>query len=324
MSGSTPHKNKGSKKSDKPKKDDISESDISYDGQEKCVKEKRYVTEAQLSEMERVMEARINTLMSVIDKKEKTISDLSIKVGRLESEVEHLKKCSNFLTNETTEMKKEADSLRKGTEEMTSKINTIADKTVDLEDRSRRDNIVVFGIPEESEEGPQRSEELLVDLFKARGLINPRHDNEHDPVFHRVHRLGPRKSDAQKPRPIIAKCVYYKDREQFIKNSFKLKGTSVNISEDFSKQTLDVRRKLVECAKTAKEVNEDFTSFRINYKRLVVKYVNRNTNQTFFRGFNLNQVLETNNWHVITPHSRPTYSNTYSNINSNTTNGYQG
>ena len=206
---------------------------------------------------------------------------------------------------------------------MNSHLNTIAEKTVDLEDRSRRDNIVVFGIPEESGEGPERSEEILIDLLKAHGLINPRQNNEYDPVFHRVHRLGPKKTNADKPRPIIAKCVYYKDRNLFIKNSFKLKGTSVNISEDFSKQTLDVRRKLVEHAKAAKEINPDFVSFRLNYKRVVVKYMNSHTNQTFFRGFNCNQVFETNNWHVLKPHNRSTYSNTYSNINSNSSNGYQ-
>ena len=69
--------------------------------------------------------------------------------------------------------------------------------------------------------------------------------NELDPVFHHVHRLGPKRTDADRPRPIIAKCVYYKDRQLFIKNSFKLKGTSVIISEDYSKQTLDLRRQLV-------------------------------------------------------------------------------
>ena len=69
---------------------------------------------------------------------------------------------------------------------------------------------------------------------------------ERDPVFHRVHRLGPKKADSTNPRPIICKCVYFKDRELFLRGFAKLKGTGYSIAEDFSKPTLAIRRQLVQ------------------------------------------------------------------------------
>ncbi|KAJ1171555.1 hypothetical protein NDU88_003416 [Pleurodeles waltl] len=75
-------------------------------------------------------------------------------------------------------------------------------KLTDLEDRSRRDNIRLLGIPEH-EEG--------TDIQTFLGSVLPKLNSlDFDPPleFQRAHRVGPKRSDTSlRPRPIIA-CLY--------------------------------------------------------------------------------------------------------------------
>lgn len=64
--------------------------------------------------------------------------------------------------------------------------------------------------------------------------------------FERVHRIPTRQDIARssKPRPIIAKFSYYKDKEymwSFVKN---LKGSGIGISNDFPKEIDEIHQKL--------------------------------------------------------------------------------
>ena len=281
-----------------------------FDKQSNVESKVKYVTEDEcnrkLSVLEKVFEEKLKTAMEIMENKDKLISQLSMKVGKLESDVEQLKKSSNFLTQETTDLKNGAEKLKEEGKNTSFRLNNVVEKTIDLEDRSRRDNIVVFGIPETlSENQPENTEMLLTKIFQKHGLIDRDHDLDHDPVFHRVHRLGPKKSDNNKPRPIICKCVYFKDRQLFVYNSGKLKGTNINIAEDYSKPTLNIRRQLVQNAKAAKDTNQNIDSFKVNIKRLVIKYINEAFKQTFFRGFNLEDIIGNPNWHNSPTRSNP-------------------
>ena len=173
------------------------------------------------------------------------------------------------------------------------------DKARDLEDRSRRGNIVMFGVPEAEgdKNTTEKTEELLIDVLEKQGLLNKTDLENTYSLFKRVHRLGPRKEG--KTRPIIAKCSFYKDKERWLKSSSNLKGTPYSLAEDYCKTTLDIRRQLVARGKEAKDSNDAVLSFRVNYKRLVLRCLNKSTNMTFFRGFNLS---ETNypGWHKLT------------------------
>ena len=51
----------------------------------------------------------------------------------------------------------------------------------------------------------------------------------------RVHKLGKKPKTAKaNPRGIIAQFVFYKKRQEYIKNRKKLKGTKISICEDLS------------------------------------------------------------------------------------------
>ena len=59
----------------------------------------------------------------------------------------------------------------------------------------------------------------------------------------RAHRIGPYKSD--KTRPIVAKFSDYLDSKKVRRAAKALKGTTYGISEQFPKEVVEQRRKLV-------------------------------------------------------------------------------
>ena len=61
--------------------------------------------------------------------------------------------------------------------------------------------------------------------------------------LHRAHMIGAYNTD--KIRPIVAKFMYYPDREQVRKSSFRLKDTTYGIVEQFPRDVMDTRRKLI-------------------------------------------------------------------------------
>lgn len=106
----------------------------------------------------------------------------------------------------------------------------------DYEDRSRRNNLVVFGIPE----GPEETREVLEDLV-VRRVCN---DELEVTVtsLERIHRIGKPRND--KPRPIILRLYNYNEKIAILNNCFKLKDSEVSVSHDFSQAKQHIRKKL--------------------------------------------------------------------------------
>ena len=67
--------------------------------------------------------------------------------------------------------------------------------------------------------------------------------------FDRAHRLGTK--NKKKIRPIIVKFTYYRHKEFTFKNSFKFAGCNINVSEDFSRQTLAIHKTLIDHSRKA-------------------------------------------------------------------------
>lgn len=95
----------------------------------------------------------------------------------------------------------------------------------ELENRSRRNNIVVYGLPEPNSESPEQ----LLDSFKY--LMSDKLGLQCTDI-ERWHRLGARRGE--KPRPAIFKFLDYRSKLAILKNARKLKGTQIYVNEDFS------------------------------------------------------------------------------------------
>ena len=194
----------------------------------------------------------------------------------------------------------------------------LTNKASDLEDRSRRNNVVFFNIPEEAEEN---CDSIIMNLLTSRGFFESDYTLELD----RSHRLGKKKpdSDSSRPRPIIVRFSFYKDKDHVIKNGKLLKGSDIIVREDFSKLTLEIHKDLRNHALQAKNAmldnpqqTHEIVFFRVTYRRVALTYKKKGnpSSQTFIRSFSLNYINSNKNWFL--PPSRPTYNNVQRSITS--------
>lgn len=119
-------------------------------------------------------------------------------------------------------------------------------KIVDLEDRSRRSNLVVFGIPEE----PNESEAVLrnkviTEVFERKLEVKC-------VSIGRIHRLG----KPSEMRPIILYFQDFTEKEAVLSNAKKLKGTSISVQNDYCAETLRKRKLLWDSAKQDKDTGK--------------------------------------------------------------------
>ncbi|KAJ1098576.1 hypothetical protein NDU88_003684 [Pleurodeles waltl] len=115
-------------------------------------------------------------------------------------------------------------------------------KLTDLEDRRRRNNIRLLGLPE-GIEGTDLISYLRDILPKLTGIT-------FDPPleFERVYRLGPNRQDGKgRPRSIIACLLRHSQARQLLQTAraqgpLRLGTLEIRLSADFSKETVDRRR----------------------------------------------------------------------------------
>ena len=184
------------------------------------------------------------------------------------------------------------------------KIDHIEQKHIDLEDRSRRNNLVFFGIEEKGDRyTTEDCEALVTNLLTSTNIIGI--DDVHDQMYDRAHRLGAKKPGQNRPRPIIVRMTFFKDKEYILSQTHKLRRSTYGISEDFSKFTLSVRRTLLEKAKIAKSQCKEIKSFKLNYKRLVLQYERNDNgrNYSYYKGFTVTDVNESN-WFLPKPRNQ--------------------
>jgi len=99
-------------------------------------------------------------------------------------------------------------------------------RTDELDQYRRRENVRIFGIPEDYTVEDDGKNQVL----KLAGELNI---SLQEKYIQRVHRLGKKKrSKAAKPRGIIARFVSYAKKQEFIEKRKKLKGTKIAVCED--------------------------------------------------------------------------------------------
>ena len=115
--------------------------------------------------------------------------------------------------NKLNQLEEEKKQLR---DEMVQKTNMLVFQ-LDRQEQYIRENILTYGI-EENKEDNDDGEKVLFRL--ADELQIDLEDNE----IQRVHRLGQKRRNNENPRPIIARFVSYKKRNEFLTNKRDLKN----------------------------------------------------------------------------------------------------
>ena len=178
---------------------------------------------------------RMETQLSLIDVLHKDIRDLKTS---LEFSFEQIKD----LQHDTNNMKFTVNSLTTELDKINKENKTLRETLLDVQCRSMRDNLIFTGIPEKTEEDPEKT----VKNFMCEHLkISENTVNEIS--FHRVHRIG-RKLNAY-PRPIVAKFERYKQKELVRSRGRELKDTKFGLSDQFPKEIQERRKVLFQIRK---------------------------------------------------------------------------
>ena len=228
-------------------------------------------------QLEKTVADKLETMMAVVKTKDEEI-------GKLNREIAGLQHSMNFITQETTDLNTKIKDNTKDIKKTNEAVNTVESKASDLEDRSRRSNLVFFNIAEDKQENCfKKLNEILADV----GIQQP------DSTFHfdRAHRLGPYRQSANRPRPIIVKFTYYLDKEYVLRNAKKLATSPINVSEDFSRATMVMHKKLAGYGKKAKE-NKEIDNYQIRYRKISAKFTNGVSEQVSFKTYSLGFIEE--------------------------------
>lgn len=191
------------------------------------------------------------------------INDISRRVSNLEtqlSEVVKLREEVSSVSEAVSQVKTDLDALARKQHE-TSNLTDVVD---DLNNRLRRTNLVVKGLPEAPRESWIETEEIAKSFFSAHLGVAVKD-------IERAHRLGTRRANFH--RPIIVKFLSYKSKNEVLSNAYKLKHVSspkVWIEEDFSPRMQMIRKRLRDFARENREENQ---KYKLTYNKLFLNNV---------------------------------------------------
>ncbi|CAL9681983.1 unnamed protein product [Knipowitschia caucasica] len=200
-----------------------------------------------------------NTRLDVITK---DIQELKTSLHFTQGEVDCLKQEKLKLTEHTK-------SIQNDFYRVCETMPTINDKMEYLEGQSRRNNLVFDGLVEAPGETWAEAEEKVKRLLAEKLQLNT-------VEVERAHRVGRRDSGADRPRPIIAKLLRWKDREAILQRAKCLKGSKIFINEDYTDAVKKKRRELIPEMRAARE--RGAIAF-LRYDKLIVRPHTSTANQ---------------------------------------------
>lgn len=204
--------------------------------------------EQQLSAIMTSQKALASSLKTIEQRLEESASSTNLRLVAIEQRIETLALSAGKLEQcEAT-----IDNLK-------GQVSALSDKVDDLENRSRRNNLIVYGTQEEvNETAVSMRKAVIEDLFEAQlGVaVNS---------IERLHRLGRKMTN--RSRPVIIKFFDYNEKMKLMKNAFKLKGTRISLSEDYSRKVQMIRKQLWQ---TVRDTRTPDDKVFLRYDKLIV------------------------------------------------------
>lgn len=194
-------------------------------------KQSEILNEIQLIRSEQqILEQKVTELTNKI----KQVEDNVASVLPLKAEVARLVNCSGKLSTACTNLQDYQD---------------------DLDNRSRRNNLIFFGIEDNQNETWAESESKILSFCSEKLQVPIASE-----AIERAHRLG-RYTEA-KNRPLIVKFLSFKDKQRVLTVTARLKGSQFAISEDYSNKVRLQRQKLIQFAR------QRGGNFKLNFNKL--------------------------------------------------------
>lgn len=189
---------------------------------------------------------------STVGSIQKRVTSIEKEMGKLQTFEQKLAECEATCSNTSAQ------------------VSELLVKVDDLENRSRRNNLIIYGINEEPEEDVKSLEDQIKHkLFKDVLEIEVT-------SVERIHRIGKYKKNQH--RPVIVRFYDFAEKAKILSCCNKLKGTDIAISEDFSKRMRDLRAKLWHSAADERangvKVSRLYDKIKIDEKIFAWDYVN--------------------------------------------------
>ena len=230
--------------------------------------EKQEELKISLSIVKEMMKVQQDTMLACFNN---NIKSLSEKVDNIMCDVQDLKTSLNYIGADKDEklgkvdidiskIKNEFVQLTNYQAKIYNDTKELKKKSVELEDRNRRNNLRVDGIVENENEKWEESKEKVLAIFRNNLNINK------NIIIERAHRVGPKKDGRH--RTIVCRLLNFNDKELIQDNLKKLKDTSIYINEDFSEETCRLRKELFEQQKMHRDEGR---YAKVVYNQLIVR-----------------------------------------------------
>jgi tetrahydromethanopterin S-methyltransferase subunit B len=187
--------------------------------------------------------ARLDSIHSSVDSINLRIQKMETKINDLDSKVRDIERSREFDSQTLCDINKQQKDLDSYIQKLEAferdhkdTESVLKAEIQDLRCRSMRDNLLFHKIPEEKDEN---CEKKILQFVQEKLKV----DQADQIRLQRAHRLGPYKSG--KVRPIVVKFTDFPEREKVRRAAKELKGTDYGISEQFPKEVVEQRRKLI-------------------------------------------------------------------------------
>lgn len=142
-----------------------------------------------------------------------------------------------------------------------SSLNNLSSKMDYLENQTRRNNLLIDGIPDAKTETWHESESKVKKLISEHLKMDPTLIE-----LERAHRTGKFEAEGR-PRSVVVKLLRFKDKEEILKRAKNLRGTKLYINEDYSEK---VRLRRKELLPQLREARNQGNIAYLKYDQLVV------------------------------------------------------
>ena len=160
------------------------------------------------------------------------LSILNAKVSKIENDLSSLKE-------RIGEQEEAIDSLERAQFEAAAALNEVEEKVEQQDQRSRRDNVLLYGIPEPDADSHGNPEDCVGTVASTvnKVLENPLQACD----IARAHRVG--KHREGKTRPVIAQLIHSADKVAILRKRQDLKAKDIGVSSDLTEtQRENIRR----------------------------------------------------------------------------------
>lgn len=207
------------------------------------------------------IEPSIADVVRTLNRMETTFND---KLSNIQQDMQEVKSAVNNVQQEVKalnekiyELEIENESLSLRNSHLTRQLEMMQKTTEQLDARSRRNNIIIHGVPRQSEETGKMCEEAVRDVIRQKLKIT---DNVQ---LEDARRLG--QSDNA---PIAVTFLRHQDKVKVMSERRQLKGSNIFLNDDYTKS---VREKRKELRKEMNDLKKRGHSVRMVYDRLVME-----------------------------------------------------